>query len=81
MANSHQTDISVESPLMICDKINVYGFARNWKQRNMRYHYFNREEPNESQMLRDGKNASSGASGKGTRIESRWFTRSKNRMR
>ena len=41
--------------LMICDMINVYGFARNWKQRNMKYHYFNREEPNESQMLRDGK--------------------------
>ena len=57
VANSRPSNgyLGLNLALMICDKINVYGFARNWKQRNMRYHYFNREEPNESQMLRDGK--------------------------
>ena len=57
VANSRPSNgyLGLNLALMICDKINVYGFARNWKQRNMRYHYFNKEEPNESQMLRDGK--------------------------
>jgi hypothetical protein len=33
----------------------VCGFARNWRERRMKYHYFNDEEPNASQLQRDGR--------------------------
>lgn len=41
--------------LMVCDKVEVYGFMRNWKAAKTKYHYFNDEEPNASQSQRDGK--------------------------
>jgi hypothetical protein len=31
--------------LHLCDRIDVYGFVRNWRG-NFKYHYFNKEEPN-----------------------------------
>jgi hypothetical protein len=41
--------------LMICDTVEVYGFMRNWRAAHVKYHYFNDEEPNASQLQRDGK--------------------------
>lgn len=40
---------------MLCDSVKVYGFMRNWKAARVKYHYFNDEEPNVSQLQRDGK--------------------------
>jgi len=37
---------------MLCKKINIYGFLRNWKGW-VKYHYFNPEEPNSQQLQRD----------------------------
>jgi len=38
--------------LHMCDRIDVYGFVRNWRG-NFKYHYFNKEEPNAQQFARD----------------------------
>jgi len=27
--------------LMLCDRVKVYGFMRNWKAKGAKYHYFN----------------------------------------
>ncbi|QDZ23948.1 sialyltransferase [Chloropicon primus] len=40
--------------LMLCDKIDIYGFLRTWKG-YVKYHYFNDEEPNSRQLSRDTK--------------------------
>ena len=47
--------IGMHLALMICDKVAVYGFTRNWKEKGVKYHYFNNEEPNVAQLARDGK--------------------------
>ena len=31
--------------LHLCDRVDVYGFVRNWRG-NFKYPYFNNEEPN-----------------------------------
>ena len=40
--------------LMLCDRIDIYGFLRTWKG-YVKYHYFNDEEPNSRQLSRDTK--------------------------
>ncbi|KAK3236839.1 hypothetical protein CYMTET_53045, partial [Cymbomonas tetramitiformis] len=38
--------------LMLCNRVNIYGFLRTWKGW-VKYHYFNPEEPNTQQLSRD----------------------------
>ena len=43
---------------LLCFRITLYGYQKNWKHQNIPYHYYDKVEPNENQYGRDVREVS-----------------------